>query len=282
MSLTVTLIVLLAAFLHAGWNFLVKRSGDKLLSMSAMVFGHVPFALLALLFVSLPSADAWGYILGSAVFHTGYQWFLLNAYHIGDLSQVYPLARGVAPLLVTLVSVGLLGVVLSVPELLAVVFIGGGIIALSLLRQGNGVFNYQAALLALMTGGFIAGYSLVDGLGARVSASPVGYYALGSCLNAAIWLVYVSFRRPGLLRELLSCEWKLSLQAGGASFSAYSMVVWAFTVAPIALVTALRETSILFAMLLGVLLLGEHMNGKKVMAVGVVLGGIMMLRISQV
>lgn len=282
MSITVTLVVLLAALLHASWNFLVKKADDKLLSMSAVVIGHLPFAVLALFFVPLPSWDAWPYILASGLFHTGYQWFLLNAYRLGDLSQVYPLARGVAPLLVTLISVGLLGVVLSTPELWAVALIGGGIISLALLKQSGGVFNYQAGLLALTTGGFIAGYSLVDGLGARVSLSPVGYYALGSMLNAAVWLVYMRVKRPGLLKTLFTVEWKLTLQGGGASFSAYAMVVWAFTLAPIALVTALRETSIVFAMLLGVWVLGEPLHWRKVLAVVVVLGGVLLLRVSQV
>lgn len=281
MSLTVTLVVLLAALLHASWNFLVKQADDKMLSMSAVVIGHLPFGFAALLFVPLPSWEAWPYIAGSAVLHTGYQWFLLNSYRIGDLSQVYPLARGVAPLLVTLISIGLLGVVLSVTELLAVALIGGGIMSLALLKQANGLFNHKAGLLALTTGGFIAGYSLVDGFGARAAGSPVGYYAVGSTLNAAIWLVYMRVERPGLLKQLFTVEWKLTLQGGGASFSAYAMVMWAFTLAPIALVTALRETSIVFAMLLGVLVLREHLNRRRVLAVVVILGGVLLLRVSQ-
>ena len=185
-------------------------------------------------------------------------------------------------MLVTLVSIGLLGVVLSNTELAAVALIGGGIISLALLKQAGGVFNHKAGLLALITGGFIAGYSLVDGLGARAAVSPVGYYAVGSTLNAAIWLVYMRVKRPGLLKQLFTVEWKLTFQGGGASFAAYAMVVWAFTLAPIALVTALRETSIIFAMLLGVLVLGEHLNWRKVLAVVVILCGVLLLRVSQV
>jgi len=282
MSLTVTAVVLLAALLHASWNFLVKKADDKMLSMSAVVIGHLPFAFIALLFVPLPSWEAWPYIVASGVLHTGYQWFLLNSYRLGDLSQVYPLARGVAPMLVTLVSVVFLGVVLSIAELWAVALIGGGIISLALLKQVSGVFNHKAGLLALTTGGFIAGYSLVDGLGARVAVSPVGYYAVGSTLNAAIWLIYMRVKRPGLLKQLFTVEWKLTMQGGGASFVAYSMVVWGFTLAPIALVTALRETSIIFAMLLGVLVLGEHLNRRKILAVVVILAGVLLLRMSQV
>lgn len=280
MSTTVMLVVLLAALLHASWNFLVKKADDKLLSMSAVVIGHVPLALLAIPFAEMPKIAAWPYLLATMLLHTGYQWFLLNAYRVGDLSQVYPLARGVAPLLVTLVSLSVLGVILSAPELLAVALIGCGIISLALLKS-NGLFNHKAALLALTTGGFIAGYSLVDGLGARVAGNALGYYIVGSCMNAVLWAAYVVLKRPGLLPQLFTQEWKLTLFGGGASFAAYALVVWAFTLAPIALVTALRETSIVFAMLLGVLLLGERLSWHKVLAVLLTIGGVLLLRFSQ-
>ncbi len=282
MSTTVMLVVLLAALLHASWNFLVKKADDKMLSMSAVVLGHMPLALLMVPFAELPNLDAWPYLVATMLLHTGYQWFLLNAYKIGDLSQVYPMARGVAPLLVTLISLGALGVALSTVELLAVAFIGCAIISLALLKQSSGLFNHKAALLALITGGFIAGYSIVDGLGARVAGNALGYYIVGSGMNAAVWAVYVYNKRPGLMCQLFTTEWKLTLGGGGASFAAYALVVWAFMSAPIALVTALRETSIIFAMLLGVLVLGERLSWQKVVAVLLAISGVLLLRFSQV
>ncbi|MGB0845983.1 MAG: DMT family transporter [Thiolinea sp.] len=282
MSFTVVMVVLLAALLHASWNFLVKKADDKMLSMSAVVIGHVPFALLALPWVEMPDWEAtWPYFVATVVFHSGYQWFLLNSYKIGDLSQVYPLARGVAPMLVTLVSLGLLGVMLSAVELAAIALIGAGIISLAFVKQHSGLFYYKAALLALITGGFIAGYSLIDGYGARASGSPVGYYIVGSGLTSMLWSVYMHLKRPGLMKQLVTKEWRLVLLGGGASFGAYSMVVWAFTLAPIALVTALRETSIIFAMLLGVLVLGERLSWQKIAAALVTVAGVLLLRFSQ-
>ena len=279
MSLTVTLVVLLAALLHAGWNFLVKRSDDKLMGMSAMVYGHIPYALLALVFVPLPAPAAWPWIIGSVLVHTGYQLFLHKAYHIGDLSQVYPLARGVAPLLVALVSVGLIGESLSLQEGLAVLLIGSGLILLALLRSRDGHLDPKVGLLSLATGLCIATYSSVDGIGARLAGSAIGYYSATSLINPLIWSVYLHFKRPGLVRVLFTRQLPFTLKAGFASYTAYAMVVWAFTQAPLALVTAMRETSILFAMLLGVLLLKEPVGARRLGAAAVILSGVILLRL---
>ena len=279
MSLNIILIVLFAAILHATWNFLVKRSDDKLLSMSAVVIGHVPFSLAALVFFPLPLIDALPFLIGSVVLHTGYQLFLLNAYRFGDLSKVYPLARGVAPMLVTLVSISILGVVLNQTELAAIVMIGLGISSLVFTRSDSGSFDSKTVALSLITGCFIAAYSIVDGLGARVAQSPVGFYACASTVSAIIWLIYLSFKRPDILKTLATTQKQLTLLGGGASFGAYALVVWAFTIAPIALVTALRETSIIFAMLLGTLILKEKMSWQKGLAIVLTVAGVLTLKL---
>ena len=279
MSLNIILIVLFAAILHATWNFLVKRSDDKLLSMSAVVIGHVPFSLAALVFFPLPLIDALPFLIGSVVLHTGYQLFLLNAYRLGDLSKVYPLARGVAPMLVTLVSISILGVVLNQTELAAIVMIGLGIASLVFTRSDSGSFDFKTVALSLITGCFIAAYSIVDGLGARVAQSPVGFYACASTVSAIIWLIYLSFKRPDILKTLATTQKQLTLLGGGASFGAYALVVWAFTIAPIALVTALRETSIIFAMLLGTLILKEKMSWQKGLAIVLTVAGVLTLKL---
>ena len=279
MSLSLILIVLFAAILHATWNFLVKQSDDKLLSMSAVVIGHVPFSLIALIFFPLPLIDALPFLLWSVGLHTGYQLFLLNAYRFGDLSKVYPLARGVAPMLITLVSISILGVVLNQIELAAIVMIGLGIASLVLTRSQSGSFDFKTVALSLITGCFIAAYSIVDGLGARVAQSPVGFYACASTVSALIWLIYLKSKRPDLLKTLATTQKRLTLLGGGASFSAYALVVWAFTIAPIALVTALRETSIIFAMLLGTLILKEKMSWQKGLAIALTVAGVLTLRL---
>lgn len=270
--------VLLAALLHASWNFLVKSTADKHLSMTAVVVGHAPFALAVLSFVPLPQREALPYLLAGAGLHACYQLFLLASYRIGDLSQVYPLARGSAPLIVAGVSVTLLGVDLSWAETTAVVLIGTGIMSLVLVRRRDGLRNGKAATLAMITGCFIAAYSLVDGTGARLAGTALGYYGCLSTLNAIIFAVVIRFARPGLVTQIVRQNVKLCLTGGGTSFVAYALVTWAFTLAPIALVAALRETSIIFALLLGVLALKERLDLLKLFATACTLLGVGLLR----
>ena len=279
MSFSVMTIELIAALLHASWNFLIKSVEDKHLSMSAVVLGHTPFALAALLWAPLPGIASLPYLLGGAVLHVGYQLFLLSSYRIGDLSQVYPLARGSAPLIVAGISVTLMGSHLSWMELTAVTVIGTGIMSLTLVRRSDGLYNGRAALLALMTGGFIASYSLVDGLGARQAGTALGFYGCLSVVNAVIFGAIMRGVRPGVLKQVIDRNWRLALGGGGASFAAYAMVTWAFTVAPIPLVTALRETSIIFALLLGVFVLKERLDLMKVFATMCTMLGVGLLRI---
>lgn len=281
MPLPVMIIVLLAALLHASWNFLVKRTEDKHLSMSAVVLGHIPFAAAACWLAPPLKAGALPYMLAGAVLHTGYQLFLLNSYRIGDLSQVYPLARGVAPLIVVIVSLLLLGVRLSRFEICAVVMIGTGIMSLALTRGRDGSRNGLAAILAVTTGAFIASYSLVDGLGARRAGTAFGFYGGLSLINAAIFGLIIRIQRPGLIPRLVRPHWRLTLCGGGASFTAYALVIWAFTMAPIALVTAVRETSIIFALLLGVFVLRERLDRMKLLATTLTLIGLAMLRLAR-
>ena len=281
MSLTVMTIVLIAALLHASWNYLVKQTEDKHLSMSAVVFGHIPFAGAALLCSPLPELNSLTYVIAGAVLHTGYQLFLLYSYRIGDLSQVYPLARGVAPLFVAGISVMLLGVNLSQFELVAIVTIGTGIMSLTLVRRSDGLRNSRATSLAIITGGFIAAYSIVDGLGAREAGTALGFYSCLSILNAMIFTAFMRFIRPGLIKKVVSQNWRLAFSGGCASFTAYALVIWAFTLAPIALVTALRETSIIFALLLGVFVLKERLDLVKLIATMLTMLGVGMLRVNR-
>jgi drug/metabolite transporter (DMT)-like permease len=279
MPLTVMVVVLLAALLHASWNFLVKRTEDKHLSMSAVVMGHTPFAAAVLLWAPFPDPGSFPYVIAGAVLHTGYQLFLLYAYRIGDLSQVYPLARGVAPLIVACVSVLFLGVRLSPLQGAAVAAIAAGIMSLTLVRRSDGMRNRRAAAMAIVTGGFIASYSLVDGLGAREAGTALGFYGSLSILNAILFAAVMRIVRPGILKKLAVQNHRLALSGGGASFTAYALVVWSFTLAPIALVTALRETSIIFALMLGVFVLKERLDIVKLGATVLTLLGVGMLRL---
>ncbi len=281
MTTTVFLAVLLAAALHATWNALVKSGADKHLTMACVVIGHVPLALIAMIAEPLPARESWPYLVGGIVLHFGYQVFLLMSYRMGDLTQVYPIARGSAPLLVAAVSVLFLGVVLSPMESAAVLIIGAGIVSLGLVRGQSGERNGKAAALALGTGCFIASYSLVDGLGARLGGTALGYYAWLGMANAIIFALYIGLTKPAVLRRMKT-EGRLTFWVGGsASFIAYSLVIWAFTQAPIALVTALRETSIIFALGIGVFFLKEKIDLAKVTSTFATLVGAVLLKMSR-
>ncbi|PRY93699.1 EamA-like transporter family protein [Hasllibacter halocynthiae] len=279
MTWTVFLAVLLAALLHAGWNAVVKGSSDKLAGMAAMAVGHaVPGGLAVLLFPPVDPA-AWPWIAGSVALHFGYLRFLLLAYRLGDLSEVYPLARGSAPLLVALFSTVVLGSALSGMQLAAVAVIAAGILSIGLARRGRA--NPSAVAAALVTGVFIAAYSLMDGVGARVSGSPVAFFGWAALLGAIPFGLYAERRRPGLVLRLPRLAPAAFFGGGWASFTAYAIVVWAFTQAPIALVTALRETSIVFALLIGALVLRERVDLARIASTFVTLVGVALLRFAR-
>lgn len=282
MSLFVFCTVLAAALLHAIWNALVKSGADKALSMCAVTVGHLPLAVTVLFFVPAPAPESWPYMAAGMCLHAGYQIFLVQSYRAGDLTQVYPIARGSAPLIVAAVSVGVLGVALSMIELLAIATIAAGILSVALVRQGDGLRNGTAARLALVTGCFIAAYSINDGMGARLSGSPFGFYGWLAIGNAVIFSGYMLVAAPRVLPQLFGTAKWVFLIGGSASYGAYAMVVWAFTQAPIALVTALRETSIVFALIFGVLFLNERMSLGKVVSTMLTLFGAALLRLARV
>lgn len=276
MSHSVLLAVIMAALLHASWNAAVKGGSDKLTQMAAVTIGHVPFAAVGLLI--LPPIDwvAWPYLIAGGLLHFGYQIFLVQSYKIGDLTQVYPIARGTAPLVVTVVSVAYLGVPLNSLQIFGILCIAGGILLIGLRTSQNNAM--KATLTAIITGCFIASYSLNDGLGARISTSPIAFYCWLAFLNAALMGFYVHVIRH-VNPITLPIRTPLIFWGGGfASFGAYALVVWAFSQAPIALVTALRETSMIFALMIGYLFMNERLSRIKMLAVTVTLLGVLVIR----
>jgi len=281
LELSVFVAVLVAAALHASWNALVKHADDKFLSMSAVVLGHAPFALAAMLITPLPAPESWPYLAGGVALHLGYQFFLLFAYRNGEFTQVYPIARGSAPLIVAFVSTAFLGVVFSTLQTTAIMMIGVGLMSLILVRNADGARNAKAGGLALATGCFIAAYSLVDGLGARQAGTALGFFAWLSLFNTIIFAAIMTACKPGLIRRVAREGRRIAIIGGGASFFAFAIVIWGFTKAPIALVTALRETSIVFALLIGVFFMKERMNLAKIVSIAVTLSGAVLLRLSR-
>lgn len=278
MSFTVFMAVIGAAVLHAAWNTLLKGGQDKVLSMGAIVLGQVPLGLITLIFFPMPDPQSLPYLVVGISLHAGYQLFLLKSYQTGDLTQVYPIARGSAPLLVMLFSITVLGVQLDSSQLFAVLIIGLSIISLAMVRRSDGQRNAKAARLALTTGLFIASYSLVDGLGARIAGTSWGFYSCLMIGNGIVAALYLGLTTPKTFGSIAREGRTVFVFGGGASFIAYGIVTWAFTHAPIALVTALRETSIVFALLMGIFFLKERLNLIKFIATFLTLLGAFLLR----
>ncbi|MEM7215817.1 MAG: DMT family transporter [Pseudomonadota bacterium] len=278
MSLTVFLVVISAAVLHAAWNAAVKGSDDKVLGMAAVMTGQMLPGVILICIFPWPSHESLPWLAAGIVFHIGYQIFLMSAYKIGDFTQVYPIARGTGPMLVTLVSIVVFDIEFAPTELIAIALIVLGIISLSIVRQSDGLRNPKAAFMAFCTGCCIAGYSLSDGMGARASESAIGYMSMLMVLDGIIFAAYIALVAPGKLTEMFRTA-KLRMFGGGfASFLAYLMVVWAFTQAPIAIVTTLRETSIVFAVLIGVFVFRERLNLAKLVSTMLALAGAALLR----
>jgi drug/metabolite transporter (DMT)-like permease len=280
---TVFLAVVLAALLHATWNSLLKGSADKQVTMLAIALGHVPVALLMLPFAPTVDMAALPWILAGVALHLGYQLFLTAGYRLGDLTLVYPIARGSAPLIVTAFSIAVLGLSFTRLELSGVGLIAIGLASLSIVRRADGMRNPRAVVMALGTGMFIASYSLVDGIGARVAESALGYWIWAAIGNAVLLSLWNVATKPRVLTALTSSRSVMvtGLLGGSASFLAYGLVIWAFTQAPIALVTALRETSIVFALLIGVGILKERLDLAKVVSTIVTISGAVLLRASR-
>lgn len=278
MSAAVFAAVLLAAALHAGWNALVKAGLSKQTSMFLLSLGHAFCALPIVATSPLPPAGIWPWIVASALIHTAYQLFLAYAYERGDLSRVYPLARGAAPMIVTLVGVFWLADTMRPLDYAGIAVLGTGI---ALMARGVFSNGESRQLLPFAFGAALAtaGYTLVDGLGARAWGLPVAFVSWMMSLTAVFYVpVVVALRGRAVLRADRR-GWAIGMVAAAASFAAYAIAVWAMTQAPIALVAALRETSILFAILLGWAVFGDRIDRQKIVAGALIVAGIVLTRL---
>ncbi len=280
MSLPVALAVLLAAVLHAAWNALLRFHGDRLSMVTLLAAFSGLLALPGAVWLGPPDPAAWPWLAASLGFHVGYNTFLAIAYDHGELGRIYPLARGTAPLLTLIVGALVLGQTVSGWQTGAVLTLAGGILLLTfeggwrLLRRAP-----RGAAYALTTSGFIAGYSLCDGLGARSAGDPHAYVLWLFVLDGIPLLAYgLVRRRPQVLRAFVTNGGTGSI-AGLLSLGAYWIVVWAMTLAPIAAVAALRESSVVFAVLMGVAFLGEQLTWLRAASTVAVVAGLVLLRL---
>jgi drug/metabolite transporter (DMT)-like permease len=276
-ELPVVALVLLAAVLHAGWNAVVKTGADRVLTMALVIGVGAAGAALALPFVPPPAPASWGFLLLSGLVHIGYFAFLLEAYRFGDLSRVYPIARGAAPLLVALGAAVFAGERLGAAQLGAVALVAGAIASLALERGGLRGDGRRSLLLALATAVIIATYTIVDGLGVRRADGPLGYILWLFVLDAVPLLAYAALTRGARVGAYLRAHWPASLVAGVMCGGAYGLAIWALSLGAMAHVSALRETSVLFAALIGGRLLGEPFGRRRLAAAFAVVAGIVWL-----
>lgn len=272
MPLDVMLVVLLSALLHAGWNALVRASADKFASTLAVVLGAGLLALPLLPWLPLPAAPSWPYLLASALIHVVYFSLVAGAYRQADLSLAYPVMRGTAPLLAALAAALLLGESPGAGGWLGIVLICGGVLTLAGQARRGG--RHGAALrLALANAGVIASYTLVDGQGVRLAGHAFSYTGWVFLLTAVLLLAVALARRGRAVLAPTRATGRVAVLGGAGTLLAYALVLWAMGRAPIASVAALRETSIVFAALIGALLLHERIGRARLLAIALVCAG---------
>jgi drug/metabolite transporter (DMT)-like permease len=280
LSFGVTLAVLGAGFLHASWNALLKSStgGDALLDTTAVVAGSSLWGLIFVGLVPFPASGAWPFIATSSVIHFGYFITLAHAYRTGDLSFAYPLMRGTAPLLVTILGSLLLRELPSVHMGIGIALISVGIVSIAFIQRR--AHSRAAAFWAFANAGIIAAYTLVDGAGARASGNALSYVTWLIFLEGIPFVVWVLVSRGRPAVAYLRGNARIGLVGGAFSLAAYGIVLWAMTRAPIAAVAALRETSVLFAALLGSLWLKEGFGWRRLAGAASVVAGIAALKLA--
>jgi drug/metabolite transporter (DMT)-like permease len=281
MAPEVFLLVLCAAVVHATWNALVKADGDRLALIKAMSLTQFFLSLGLIPFFAMPSMESWPYLMVSPVLALGYMLFLNRAYQAGDLSHVYPLVRGMAPLIVAVVSVSLLGERLEAIAQVAVLLIALGITSLVLTRGATGLRDPRPALYALGAGLFIAAYTLVDGVGARAAGTAGGFMAWVSLFSSALVVGCIHWLQRGKRRRLTQRSRRVGIAVGLMSYGSSWLAIWAMTVAPLALVSALRETSVVFAVIIGVIFLKEQLSLARLASIATTLIGTALLKFSR-
>ncbi|MBK5529384.1 EamA family transporter [Pseudomonas sp. TH08] len=267
MPYPIIFLVLFAALLHASWNAALRGGADRLWSMTIMCVAVAIVSIATALFLQAPAKASWFYAALSAVLHVGYNLFLVRSYKVGDLGQTYPISRGSSPILITLAASVFAGETVGAVAMFGILLVSGGIISLAFKGRKLAVPSLP---YALGTGCFIAAYSVTDGIGVRLSGAPMAY----TVWMCALWgvlmpLVYVGIRdtkslvtlRPGFITAFIG---------GLVSLLAYGIVIYAMSAAPMGAVSALRETSVLFAALIGYFFLGETLTVRKILACAVI------------
>lgn len=279
MDTVVFVAVLLAAACHAGWNALLKLEVEPIVAISLISVACGLLVAPLVPFGGLPDVAAWPYIAASLALHLVYYIALAEAYRSGDLGLVYPIARGSAPLLTAMAATLFSSERLSVTAWAGITVVAAGILLLAAIG-GRGVthLHRRTVSFALVTAAAIAAYTVVDGLGARIPPSPTPYILWLFLLDGLMMLAFGLVVRGPTLIGAFRAQWRLVLAGGAMALTSYAIALWAMTVAPIALVAALRETSVLFATLIGIFILREPVLGVRLAAVALAFAGALLLR----
>jgi drug/metabolite transporter (DMT)-like permease len=277
LSLTVTLAVLAAAVTHAVWNAIAHGIRDQTLAFALIGVGGIAVCVPLVIVAAVPRSSSWPYLMGSVAIHIFYVLLLMQCYRLGEFSQVYPLARGVSPLVVTILAAVFVQEHLALPQIGGVAIVSAGLVFLVFAggRPGRGAF-----LAAVGTGLTIAAYTTVDGVGVRLSHSPVGYVGWLILLESLCVPLFAAVRRREVLlkqprRILLS-----GLAAGALSVLAYGLVLWAQTRGALAPIAALRETSVIFGAVIGTVIFREPFGRARIAATVLVVAGIVLLNVA--
>lgn len=277
LSLTVTLAVLAAAVTHAAWNAIAHGIKDQTLAFALIGVGGAAVSVPLVIVAALPRSASWPYLLGSVAIHVFYNLLLMQCYRLGEFSQVYPLARGISPLVVTILAAVFVHERLSPLQVAGVAVVSAGLAFLVFAggRPGRGAF-----LAAVGTGLTIAAYTTVDGVGVRASASPVGYIGWLILLESLCVPLFALIRRRKVLLAQPRRVLLPGVAAGALSVLAYGLVLWAQTKGALAPIAALRETSVIFGAIIGTLVFREPFGRTRITATILVVAGIVLLNVT--
>ena len=277
LSLTVTIAVIAAAVTHAVWNAIAHGIKDQTLAFALIGVGGIAIGIPLVIVAAMPRSDCWPYLLGSVVIHIFYNLLLMRCYRLGEFSQVYPLARGTSPLVVTILAAIFIHEHLAWAQIAGVLVVSAGLATLVLAGRRPG----RAAFLAAVgTGLTIAAYTTVDGVGVRLSGSPVGYIGWLMVLESLCVPMFAVVRRRDVLLKQPKRILLAGLAAGALSVLAYGLVLWAQTRGALAPIAALRETSVIFGAIIGTLIFREPFGRTRITATVLVAAGIILLNIT--
>jgi drug/metabolite transporter (DMT)-like permease len=274
MSIGIFAALIFAALLHAGWNALVRRDDDRNAAAMAVAAGGVVVGLVLVPLLPAMAATAAPYVIGSSFIHVVYYALIARAYRHGDLSVAYPVMRGLAPLLTSIAA----AIFIERPG--GIVLAGVAVVAVGIVSLGiDGLRRRHRGLAAPLANAFvIAGYTLVDGLGARASGAPETYVAW-ILIGGLVTVAFQFAMQGGAAAGRLASRWQLALASGIMSYGAYGIALWAMTIAPIGAVAAIRESSVLFATALGSVMLHEKFGAVRWVAALLVVAGLTLVKV---